>query len=72
MNVFNRLVVILLLLLIIVATALVVIVPVESLRLVAATFDWLRQGAALNPVLGQTAALLLGYTFVFSAACLFT
>jgi 1,4-dihydroxy-2-naphthoate octaprenyltransferase len=33
---------------------------------------WVRQGAALNPVLGQTAALLLGYTFVFSAACLFT
>ena len=33
---------------------------------------WLRQGTALNPVLGQTAALLLGYSFVFSAACLFT
>ncbi len=46
MNVFNRLVVILLLLLIIIATALVAIVPQYSLRLAAATFDWLRQGAA--------------------------
>jgi hypothetical protein len=46
MNVFNRLVVLALLLLIIVATALIVIVPQETLRLSAATFDWLRQGAA--------------------------
>jgi uncharacterized alkaline shock family protein YloU len=46
MNVFNRLVVILLLLLIIVAAAIVVIVPQETLRLLAATFDWLYQGAA--------------------------
>lgn len=46
MNVFNRLVVVLLLLLIILITAIFVIVPVETLRLVATTFDWLRQGAA--------------------------
>lgn len=46
MNVFNRLVVILLLLSIILATALIVIVPQETFRLAAATFDWLRQGAA--------------------------
>lgn len=46
MNVFNRLVVILLLLLIILISAIFVIVPVETLRLVATTFDWLRQGAA--------------------------
>ena len=46
MNVFNRLVVLLLLLLIIVATALIVIVPQETFRLVAATFDWLRQSSS--------------------------
>ena len=46
MNVFNRLVVILLILLIIIATALIMIVPQETFRLVAATFDWLRQGSA--------------------------
>jgi hypothetical protein len=46
MNVFNRLVVLVLLVLIILATALIVIVPQETLRLTAATFDWLRQGAA--------------------------
>jgi hypothetical protein len=46
MNVFNRLVVILLLLLIIVATVLIVILPQDSFRLVAATFDWLRQSSA--------------------------
>lgn len=46
MNVFNRLVVILLLLLIIMATALIALVPQETFRLTAATFDWLRQGSA--------------------------
>jgi len=46
MNVLNRVVVILLLLLIIVATALVVILPQDSLGLVAAIFGRLRQGAA--------------------------
>jgi len=46
MNVFNRLVVVLLLLLIILITAIFVIVPQDTLRLVATTFDWLRQGAA--------------------------
>ena len=46
MNVFNRLVVLLLLLLIIVATALIVIVPQETFRLTAATFDWLRQSSS--------------------------
>ena len=46
MNVFNRLVVLLLLLLIIVATALIVIVPQETFRMVAATFDWLRQSSS--------------------------
>jgi len=45
MNAFNRLIVILLLLLLIVVTALIVIVPQESFRLVATTFDWLRQGS---------------------------
>jgi hypothetical protein len=44
MNVFNRLVMVLLLLLIIVLAALVVIVPEYSLRVTAATFDWLHQG----------------------------
>ena len=44
MNVLNRLIMVLLLLLIIVATALYVIVPQETLRLVATTFDWLYQG----------------------------
>ncbi|HSR34829.1 MAG TPA: hypothetical protein VLY63_30030 [Anaerolineae bacterium] len=44
MNVVNRLIVVLLLLLIIVATALFVIVPQETMRLVATTFDWLLQG----------------------------
>ena len=46
MNVFNRLVIVLLLLLIIVVTAIFVIVPQETLRLVATSFDWMRQGAA--------------------------
>lgn len=46
MNVLNRLIVVLLLLLIILATALVVIVPLETLRTVATTFEWLRQGSA--------------------------
>ena len=46
MNVFNRLVVLLLLLLIIMATALIVIVPQETFRLVAGTFDWLRQSSS--------------------------
>jgi hypothetical protein len=46
MNVFNRLVVIILLLLIIVSTALIVIVPQETFRLVATTFDWLRQNSS--------------------------
>jgi hypothetical protein len=45
MNVVNRLVVVLLLLLIILITAIFVIVPQDTLRLVAATFDYLRQGA---------------------------
>lgn len=45
MNAFNRLIVILLLLLLIVVTAIVVIVPQGSFRLVATTFDWLRQGS---------------------------
>jgi hypothetical protein len=44
MNVFNRLVIVFLLLLVIVLTALVVIVPEYSLRVTAATFDWLHQG----------------------------
>lgn len=46
MNVLNRLIVVLLLLLIILATALTVIVPLETLRTVATTFEWLRQGSA--------------------------
>jgi len=46
MNVLNRLIVVLLLLLIILATALIVIVPLETLRTVATTFEWLRQGSA--------------------------
>jgi hypothetical protein len=45
-NVFNRLVVIALLLVIIILVAIVVMVPRESLRTVAVTFDWLQQGAS--------------------------
>jgi hypothetical protein len=45
MNIFNRTVVILLLIALIVLTAVFVIVPHDSLRLVAATADWLHQGA---------------------------
>ena len=45
MNVFNRLVVIVLLFLIVILVAVVVLVPRESLRTVAVTFDWLQQGA---------------------------
>jgi hypothetical protein len=44
MSVFNRAVVILLLIVLIVLAAVVVIVPRESLRLTAATADWLHQG----------------------------
>jgi hypothetical protein len=44
-NVFNRLVVIVLLFLIVILVAVVVLVPRESLRTVAVTFDWLEQGA---------------------------
>ncbi|MGC9333920.1 MAG: alkaline shock response membrane anchor protein AmaP [Anaerolineae bacterium] len=44
MNVFNRIVVILVLFAIIVLAAVFVIAPAESLRLVAITADWLRQG----------------------------
>lgn len=46
MNVFNRLVVIVLLLVIIVLAAIVVLVPRESLRTAAVTFDWLQQGVS--------------------------
>jgi hypothetical protein len=44
MNVFNRLIVILLLFALIVLTVIFVITPGPSLRLVAATSDWLHQG----------------------------
>ena len=46
MNVFNRLVVIVLLCILVILTAIVVLVPRESLRAVAVTFDWLQQGAS--------------------------
>jgi hypothetical protein len=46
MNVLNRLVMIVLILIIIIVVAVVAIAPVESLRLGAAFFDWLRTGAA--------------------------
>ncbi len=32
---------------------------------------WHLEGAALNPLLGRTAALLLGYTLVFSLGCVY-
>ncbi len=74
MNVFNRVVVIILLLLIIVATALVAIVPQETLRLAATTFDWLRQGAAdyinsSDRLLFASARVIVGGVIVL--ACLF-
>jgi hypothetical protein len=73
MNVLNRLIVILLLLLIILATALVVIVPQETLKFVATTFEWLRQGTvdymnSTDRLLFAAGRILAGGILVF--ACL--
>jgi hypothetical protein len=73
MNVLNRLVVVLLLLLIIVITAIFVIVPQDTLRLVATTFDWMRQGAenyinSPDRLLFAAARVLIGGIIVL--ACL--
>jgi hypothetical protein len=45
-NVFNRIVVIVLVLILIILVAIVVLVPRESLRTAAVTFDWLQQGTS--------------------------
>jgi hypothetical protein len=73
MNVFNRLVVVLLLLLLIVVAAIFVIVPKETLDLVATFFGWLSQGAenyinSPDRLLFAGARVLIGGILVF--ACL--
>lgn len=73
MSVFNRAVVILLLIALILLAAIVVIVPRESLRLVAATADWLHDGvvdyADTDPLFFAGARVVIGGAVII--ICLF-